>query len=132
MSNVNLKFNSQLDKNILRYKSYDKIILSTYKNNNQILKKLGYKIKNKFRYELVEKIGIKLPKRFKNISFVIMDGNFVCVDPYAGTQYHLLRFALQYNPRAMGLGIAKTFTHIDFLTIDQGQKYVVRPNVWRY
>lgn len=90
MSNVNLKFNSQLDKNILRYKSYDKIILSTYKNNNQILKKLGYKIKNKFRYELVEKIGIKLPKRFKNISFVIMDGNFVCVDPYAGTQYHLL------------------------------------------
>jgi len=48
------------------------------------------------------------------------------------SQYQLLRFGLQYNPRAMGIGIAKTFTHIDFLTIDQGKKYVVRPNVWRY
>ena len=89
-SNINLKFNSQLDKNILRYKNYDKIILSTYKNNNNILQKLGYKLKKKFRYELIEKIAIKLPNKFKNISFVVMDGNFVCVDPYIGTPYHLL------------------------------------------
>ena len=89
-SNINLKLNSQLDKNILRYKSYNKIILSTYKNNNNILKKLGCKIKNKFRYELVEKIGIKLPKKYSNLSFVVMDGNFLCLDPYVGTSYHLL------------------------------------------
>ena len=74
----------------MRYKNYDKIILATYKNNNNILNNLGYKIKSKFRYELVEKIGIKLPKKYKNISFVVMDGNFVCVDPYIGTPYHLL------------------------------------------
>ena len=48
------------------------------------------------------------------------------------TQYHLLRFALNYNPQAMVLVLSKTFTHIDFLTVDAGDKYAVRPNVWRY
>ena len=48
------------------------------------------------------------------------------------SQYQLIRFGLHYDPRAMGIGVAKTFTHIDFLTIDQGEKYVIRPNVWKY
>ena len=45
---------------------------------------------------------------------------------------NIIRFSLHYDPRAMGIGVAKTFTHIDFLTIDQGEKYVIRPNVWKY
>jgi len=48
------------------------------------------------------------------------------------TQYGLIRFAMNYNPQAMGIGVAKTFTHIDFLTADLGDKYAVRPNVWKY
>ena len=39
---------------------------------------------------------------------------------------------MNYNPQAMGIGVAKTFTHIDFLTADLGDKYAVRPNVWKY
>jgi len=48
------------------------------------------------------------------------------------TQYQLLRFAFHYDPRPMGIGIAKTFTHLDWCTVDQDEKFVVRPNVWRY
>ena len=69
---------------------YNKIIIAAYKNNNDILKRLGKKIHYKFRYELVEKIAVKLPKKYKELSFVIMDGKFVCIDPYLGTPYHLL------------------------------------------
>ena len=36
------------------------------------------------------KIVIKLPQKYKNKSFVVIDGNFVCCDPYIGTNYHLL------------------------------------------
>jgi len=47
-------------------------------------------------------------------------------------QYKLIDFALHYEPKPTGIGIAKTFTHLDWLTVDINQKYVVRPNVWKY
>ena len=70
--------------------NYDKVIICTYQNNNLVLKELGHKPKNKYRYELVEKIIIKLPSNFKNKSFIVLDGEFVCVDPLLNTKYHLL------------------------------------------
>ena len=90
LNKVNLKLSSQLDKHTLKYQDYHKIIIAAYKNNNDILERLGQKIHYKFRYELVEKIAVKLPKKYKELSFVIMDGKFVCIDPYLGTPYHLL------------------------------------------
>jgi len=48
------------------------------------------------------------------------------------SQYQLLRFAFHYDPRPLGIGIAKTFTHLDWCTIDQDEKFVIRPNVWKY
>ena len=54
------------------------------------IKKIGIKPKKKYRYELVEKILIKLPKRYRNKSYIILDGKFVCVDPFLNTNYHLL------------------------------------------
>mgnify|MGYP003136742018 FL=1 len=47
-------------------------------------------------------------------------------------QYKLIDFALHYEPKPTGIGIAKSFTHLDWLTQDVDQKYVVRPNVWKY
>lgn len=86
--NIKIFFNSEFKKKYLQL--YDKIILCTYNNNNQIIKELGCKLKVKYKYELVEKIIVKLPNKYKNQSYVILDGNFVCVDPYLGTPYHLL------------------------------------------
>ena len=69
---------------------YDKIVVATYSNNNRVLNSLGIKNLKIFKYQLVEKIVIKLPKKYKKKSFVVIDGDFVCVDPYLGTNYHLL------------------------------------------
>lgn len=87
-SKVSLKLNTEFKKKYA--KDFDKVIVATYSNNNNVLNKLGIKKVNKFKFELVEKILIKLPKKFKNKSFIVIDGKFVCVDPYLGTDYHLL------------------------------------------
>ena len=71
-------------------KNFYKIILTTYKDNNSVLKNLGKKPKTKFRYELIEKLIVKLPNKYKKLSMVVLDGNFLCVDPYVGTKFHLL------------------------------------------
>ena len=76
-----------LKKDLLKF---DKVIICAYQNNNIVLQKLGYKPKYKYRYELVEKIIVKLPSNFKNKSFIVLDGQFVCVDPLLNTGYHLL------------------------------------------
>ena len=87
-SKLNINFKQEFKKKDLS--KYDKVIVATYSNNNFVLKNLGIKNLNEFKFELVEKILIKLPKEYINKSFVVVDGNFVCVDPYLGTKFHLL------------------------------------------
>ena len=87
-SKINLIFNNQIKKNDLQ--KYYKVIIACYDQNNLILKNLGFKPKKKYKYELVEKIIIKLPKNYKKESFMVLDGKFVSLDPYLGTNYHLL------------------------------------------
>jgi len=86
--NINLILGKTLKKKEIF--KYDKVIVCTYSNNNKVLSNFGIKSLKKFKYELVEKIIIKLPATYKNKSFVIMDGRFVNIDPYLGTSYHLL------------------------------------------
>ena len=86
--NINLLLNKKLTS--LDIKKYHKVIIATYENNNSVLKNLGIKIKKKYKYELVEKTIVKLPKRFKNKSYMIIDGKFLCLDPLVGTDFHLL------------------------------------------
>jgi len=88
ISKLNLKLKTEFSRKKL--KDYDKIIVATYSNNNFILKRLGIKKLSDHKFELVEKIIIKLPKPYKKKSYVVVDGHFVCVDPYLGTKYHLL------------------------------------------
>ena len=63
---------------------YKKIIICCYSRNNEILKSIGINSKKIFskKYELVEKIIVKLPNIFKNLSLVILDGNFLNFDPF--------------------------------------------------
>ena len=87
-SNLKVNLNKEFKKSFL--KNFDKVLVVTYANNNFVLKKLGIKKLDEFKFELVEKIVIKLPQKFKKKSYVVVDGKFVCVDPYLGTNYHLL------------------------------------------
>ena len=88
-SKVKLYLNTKFKKNQIN--DYDKIIICTYSSNNEVLNNFT-ETKNlkKNRYELVEKIVVKLPNKYRKKSYVIIDGKFVCLDPYLGTNYHLL------------------------------------------
>lgn len=39
---------------------------------------------------MVEKTIIKIPSKFKSKSYMIIDGKFLCIDPFLGTKFHLL------------------------------------------
>jgi D-amino-acid oxidase len=85
---IKIYYNTTFSKKLI--KNYDKIIIATYDQNNMVIKQLGQNIKTVYKYELVEKIIIKLPADQKNKSYMVLDGKFVCLDPYLGTKYHLL------------------------------------------
>ena len=86
--NIKVFLNSTFNKRLI--KNYDKIIIAVYDQNNNVIKNLGCKVKNSYQYELVEKIIVKLPLKYINKSYMVLDGKFACLDPYIGTKYHLL------------------------------------------
>lgn len=86
--NLKLVLGANVNKKLL--KEFDKVFIVTYQNNNEVLKKLDLKLTKKYKFELIEKIVVKLEKKYRNKSFVVADGKFVCLDPYLGTNYHLL------------------------------------------
>jgi hypothetical protein len=63
---------------------YKHVVYSTYSSLNDFVDK-----KQDYQFELCEKPLFKLPNRYKNKSIVIMDGPFMCFDPYSDTEYHL-------------------------------------------
>ena len=63
---------------------YKHVVYSTYSSLNNFIDK-----KQDYQFELCEKPLFKLPDRYKNKSIVIMDGPFMCFDPYSDTGYHL-------------------------------------------
>ena len=85
---LNLKKKVDLDKNFL--KQYDLVVLCTYDENNINLKKIQNTIEDKFYYQLVVKNLVKLPKIYEKKSVVVLDGNFMCLDPYSNSNFTLL------------------------------------------
>jgi len=65
----------------------DYVINTTYANLNQLTPKDKQK---DYQFELCEKPVIKLPEQYKNKSVVIMDGPFMCIDPYGDTGWHVM------------------------------------------
>jgi subtilase family serine protease len=86
-NNVKLHLNTKATESMLD--KFDKIIICTYANLNELLNKFPDS-QNEYQFELCEKPVVKLSKSFKNKSIVIMDGPFMCIDPLANTDLHLL------------------------------------------
>lgn len=66
---------------------FDLVINCTYSNLNRLLdpnEQIDY------QFELCEKPLIKLSEEFKWSSCVIIDGPFMCIDPYGSTNYHIM------------------------------------------
>ena len=83
-SNVKVYANTEVTDLEQCKKDYDVVVIATYSNINQLLDD-----KKRYQYELCEKPVVKLPKIFEDISVVVMDGPFMCLDPY-GSEYHVL------------------------------------------
>ena len=72
---VNLVLNKHTTKE--DFDDYDYVVIATYAKINELLDK-----PKKYQYEVVEKPVVRLPKSYENKSVVIMDGPFMCFDPY--------------------------------------------------
>ena len=88
-NNIDLRLNTKIKLSNNLLKNYDAIFLTTYDNNNNNLQNITIK-KEKYFYQLVEKIIVKSPAIFNSFSGVILDGPFMCLDPYYMKGYSIL------------------------------------------
>ncbi len=70
------------------FRQYDHVIIATYAHINKLLKQKEKQ--NDYQYEFCEKVVVSLPEEFKNKSLVILDGPFMCIDPFGQSKYHLM------------------------------------------
>jgi len=84
-SHVNLMLKTCFSKEMID--EYDTVINCTYSNINDLLNPTEQKL---YQFEVCEKIAVKMPVHMRNESIVIMDGPFMCVDPYGRTELSLL------------------------------------------
>ena len=82
-SGVDIKLNKTTQKSDL--KRFDVNVIATYSKLNSLIEN-----KKEYQFEVCEKPVVKLPSSYKNKSIVIMDGPFMCLDPYGQTGYHVL------------------------------------------
>jgi len=66
------------------FDDYDYVVIATYAKINELLDETI-----QYQYEVVEKPVVKLPEWYKDKSVVVMDGPFMCFDPYKNG-YHVL------------------------------------------
>jgi hypothetical protein len=68
---------------------FDQIVVAAYSNTHEVLRGLGLP-QQEYRFQLVEKLFVKMPKTFHDVSIVVIDGPFGCLDPHGSTQHHIL------------------------------------------
>ena len=86
---INTFFNYNVDVSKKFNSNYDLIILSAYDNNNNLKKNINIETEQ-YYYQLVEKIIVKTPKIYKKFSCVVLDGDFMSIDPYNDKMnYHI-------------------------------------------
>ena len=64
---------------------YDGAVIATYSRQNTFAQKAST-----YQFELVEKPIFQLPEQYRGRSVVILDGPFLCIDPYSDTPYHVM------------------------------------------
>ena len=70
-------------------KPYDQLVVCTYASLNALL--AAYPVEQEsYQFELCEKPEVRLPRAFQDTSMVIMDGPFLCFDPFGRTGLFLM------------------------------------------
>ena len=67
---------------------FDRVIQATYANLNALVPESSRE--HVYQYEICEKPVVRLPASFGLTGIVVMDGPFMCVDPYGRTGNHVI------------------------------------------
>jgi len=67
--------------------NFDIVLNCTYANINELLDEEN---RVDYQFEVCEKIGVEMPRKIQDKSIVVMDGPFMCVDPYGRSGLSLL------------------------------------------
>jgi len=81
-SGIKVYVNSEVKS--LDEEKFDVAVIATYSQINQLIDE-----KKEYQFEVCEKPVVKLPKIFENLSVVVMDGPFMCLDPYVNNSHVL-------------------------------------------
>jgi len=84
-SNVTLKLNCEFNSEEIQ--NYDKLINCTYSSINKLT---PWEKKREYQFEVCEKICVEPSESLSGVSLVVMDGPFMCIDPYGNTGKSLL------------------------------------------
>ena len=82
-SGVNVKCGVEADESTVA--SYEASLVATYSGQNNFAAR-----HQQYQFELVEKPILQLPLEYRGKSVVILDGPFMCIDPYSDTPYHVM------------------------------------------
>ena len=84
-SRLETKFKTEFNREIID--NFDLVVNATYADINDILLNQNQK---QYQFEVCEKIAVEMPDEMKEKSIVVMDGPFMCVDPYGRSGLSLL------------------------------------------
>ena len=125
-NNVKVNLNTKVNDEI--FENFDWVIICTYANLNSLIQKFP-ESQQEYQFELCEKPVVKLSNSFKNKSIVIMDGPFMCIDPLANTDYHLLCNVV-HEIHQTNIGIYPKFDKRFLPLLDSG--IVKNPSITNY
>ncbi|QND61752.1 FAD-dependent oxidoreductase [Mesorhizobium huakuii] len=84
---VQLALGSAVDHDIRN--DYDIVVVAAYAKNNELC--VHFDVPTcLYQYEICEKPVVRLPAMFARQSIVVLDGPFMCLDPFANTGLHVL------------------------------------------
>jgi len=84
-SSLTLELNTEFKEEMVL--SFDKVINCTYSSINSLT---PWEKRREYQFEVCEKICVHPPKNLQGVSLVVMDGPFMCIDPYGKTGKSLL------------------------------------------
>lgn len=84
---VHVKLNTRATKDTVA--PFERVIVALYAATNAFMEELG-EGGGAHQYEICEKPVVLLPEPARHAAIVVIDGPFMCVDPYGSTNYHVL------------------------------------------
>lgn len=87
MAGVTVHLGKQLRERAAR--EFDAVVVASYAGMGSALDALNI-WKGKYKFQVVEKPVVRMPDHFRDLSIVVIDGPFGCIDPHGSTELHVL------------------------------------------